>query len=329
VPKLYLRGFARGNTIAVHRRDTAAVIEAGLKRVAVESDFYGVTLRGHRDPTVEQWLAEVIDGPAAAALRCLREDQWPPTASERQVLASFLGFQLTRTPLIRKYLLAFSRHLAPMLWSSAYLRNLTARTGADLTFPEKVAVLRAAAQRTPPELLRPEDARSLLRTMTREGDRLAHLIGDRGWSLHTTGTAALLTSDNPVARFFPTGRPAAFTGLASDDAELHFPIDTCRLLVVEAHGRQGSDEPAGLTEELVAHANAAQLHGSDQAVFRHPDMPWPQDLQLTGDPPTVPTPLITLAPSTGPPTFPARYPTPHDPRVAELLSYLGAQEVVE
>jgi Protein of unknown function (DUF4238) len=47
VPKAYLKGFAEGKTVILHRRD-GTVTPAGLNRVAAEVDFYAFLCDGER-----------------------------------------------------------------------------------------------------------------------------------------------------------------------------------------------------------------------------------------------------------------------------------------
>lgn len=72
--------------------------------------------------TVEEWLQRHVEDPGAPALRRVLGGGWPPGEADRSVVATYVAFQLLRTPLIREYMLQIDRVTAPLLWSAAVLK---------------------------------------------------------------------------------------------------------------------------------------------------------------------------------------------------------------
>jgi hypothetical protein len=240
-----------------------------------------------------------------------------------------LGCQLLRTPRVRAEMNAIDGHLASHIALST-LHGYAARHGYPVDDPAIATTLQQIAPLLASEALSGRDLRSFLRTTIREGDRSAQHIAAREWSLLACEHDVLLSSDHPVALFFPEGDPAGFTGVVPDDAQLLFPVDPQHLLVVEPVGTAGLPQMGALTAEYATIANAAQVRSAQRDVFRHPDMPWPSGLALPDVEPALPEPTVRISRSTdGPSTFPATYPTPHDDRVANLLRQLGAEDTVE
>jgi hypothetical protein len=309
VPQAYLHGFAREKVLAVHRRGKTEPEYATVRRAAFETDFYGYTIDGELDVSMETWLGDHVDGPSSGPLGRLRDGTWPPSADDRSALALMLAFQLVRTTRVRAVMERFDEIVAPLMWA---------------------ITVDAPPETMPAEVLTERDPRSFLRTMQREADRHALVIADRAWSLLTSKAPALLTSDNPVALFFPLGDPAGFAGIAPPEAQLLFPVDPCRLLVVEPVGSEPGDCAGTLTAEYVSIANTAQVRAAHRCVFRHPDMPWPADIVLPATTEILPTPTVRISRSTdGTSTFPTRHPTPHDERIAAVLRELDADDIVE
>lgn len=328
VPRLYLRAFANRNQIIMCTRGSTTDKVRNIAKVAFTRDFYSVVVNGTRDVTVETWLQRHVEDPAAPALRRVLDGQWPPVDEDRHVIAAYAAFQLLRTPLIRAYMRQIDQATAPLLWSAEVLRRTTAQV--ELTDNEKFQVLAEARARTPAAVTERTDPRGMLRTMIREADRQVPRLLDRGWSLLRSASPVLVTSDNPVAKFFPTGAPAGFTGVAPPDAELDLPLSPELLLVFEREGGGGGGtRPGDLSDDMTAVANRAQALGADRAVFRRPGTPWPAGLVLGPRPPRLPEPTITTSTNQGgQPTFPAGYPATNNPRVAKLIQDIGGKDVV-
>lgn len=327
VPRLYLRAFADRDQVLMRRRGRSADEIRNITSVAFTRDFYGFTVGGVRDATVENWLQGNVEDPAAPALRRVLEGQWPPTDEDRAAIGTFTAFQILRTPLVRDYMLQINRVAGPLLWAAEVLKK--ALEQGDLTEDEKQQFLADARARTPAALTERADPRALLRTMVREADRQVPRLLARSWTVLNAPEPVLITSDNPVAKFFPQAPPAGFTGVAPPDAELHLPLGPSTLLVLERDGAAAQPSAPALTAELATAANNVQALGAHRVVLRHPATPWPATLVLGPRPPRLPEPTITTRTDVaGPPTFPATYPPVHDRRVADLLRDLDAEDTV-
>lgn len=327
VPRLYLRAFAEGNQILIRLRGRTTDEIRNITSVAFTRDFYAFTLGGIRDATVEDWLQRNVEDPAAPALRRPIEGPWPPADEDRTVIATFAAFQLLRTPLVRDYMHQIDRVTGPLLWSAEAVKKAVEQH--DLTDAEKRQVFEDARAHPPAALTERADPRAVLRTMLREADRQAPRLVARPWTLLRSDGPVLITSDNPVARFFPQGQPDGFAGLAPPDAELHLPLAPDTLLILERDGATAQAQPGQLTAELATAANTAQALGTQRAIFRHPSTPWPPTLVLGPRPPQLPEPTITTRfDNPGASTFPAEYPPVHNARIAELLGSLDAEDTV-
>lgn len=327
VPRLYLRAFAEGNQIVMRLRGRTTDEIRNITSVAFTRDFYAFTLGGIRDATVEDWLQRNVEDPGAPALRRPLDGQWPPTDEDRAAIATFAAFQLLRTPLIRDYMHQIDRVTAPLLWAAEAVKKAVEQ--GDLTDDEKRQVFEEARVHAPAALTERTDPRALLRTMLREADRHVPRLLARQWTLLRSPGPVLVTSDNPVARFFPQGPPVGFVGLAPPDAELHLPLGPETLLIFERDGATAQPQPGVLTGEMAAAANSAQALGAQRVVLRHPSTTWPATLVLGPSAPQLPEPTITTrSNSAGPSTFPARYPPVHDARIAALLRSLDAEDTV-
>jgi hypothetical protein len=101
VAQLYQRGFARkkGKSWQVRVIDRATG-EGGVRSVRdvfAQRDWNTVVDEdGNKDFSVEELLAQYIDGPAATAIGELRRDRFPLMEWHRDALALFMAAQLSR-----------------------------------------------------------------------------------------------------------------------------------------------------------------------------------------------------------------------------------------
>jgi len=96
LPQFYLRAWAdEGGAVAMLNRDGKEV-KTGTKALAVENDFYTVTLPdGKKDSTVEDALAS-WDAKGAAVIATFLRGEFPPTDDQRIELGLWLGLQWLR-----------------------------------------------------------------------------------------------------------------------------------------------------------------------------------------------------------------------------------------
>ena len=98
VPDFYLKRFAdEAGRIAVFPLDSSrSPFVTGTAGVAVEIDFYTIETPEGPSDELESIISDDIEGPAAEAMRQLRQEDWPPTYEVRAAMAHFLTLQLLR-----------------------------------------------------------------------------------------------------------------------------------------------------------------------------------------------------------------------------------------
>jgi len=117
-PVLQLRHFAdaEGLLWVYDRSGTAPAFRQIAPNVGFEKGLYSILEPPDIDAgAVEKWLAEHIDGPAAAALDKAAVDQ-SLTRAERSVLAAFVGAQDLRTPRAKERVLSLYRAGFAKVW---------------------------------------------------------------------------------------------------------------------------------------------------------------------------------------------------------------------
>jgi hypothetical protein len=324
VPRLYLRAFSREEQILLRTRGANLDEVRNISRTAYTNEFYSFSNGGVKTSMFEEWLGKHVEDPAAPALKAVLGRQWPPSDEQRQVLSTLIAFQMLRTPLIRGHMLQVRKHITPVVWSSEMLAR--ASKDLDLSDEGKLALIDAAAANTPEELAQVGDKRMALRSVLRVADWLTPVLAGRGWTLHAGKVEELITSDNPVARFYPGGEIAGFEGIAPGHAQLQLPLGPSMLLTIEPEGVSGDDEAVELTPAMVALSNARQARGAERVALRHPGTPWPAQLMLGPHPPALPQPTITRSIADDAEPTPMVYPPVNNPAVAALLETLGAEE---
>ncbi|XVV12619.1 hypothetical protein ACQP2X_48875 [Actinoplanes sp. CA-131856] len=172
----------------------------------------------------------------------------------------------------------------------------------------------------------PDESRVRLRLMLQTAGRLESFLKQRRLVLASSSHRMLLVGDSPAVLWHPNGRPQGWTGVLPEDAELLLPVAPNRLLIATKHG-ENTDVP--LTRELANITNEGQVAQCFFAAYRHPDMDWPSNVRLSGQPPEIAAPRITFAPGSGELTFPAQFAPAADPKLRQLIEDLGGMDVVQ
>lgn len=323
VPKMLLSGFAdERNRLSMRRRDGTQCL-ISTTRATVRRDFYSfVGPDNALVDTIETWLGDHVEGPFAETLRRLQDGE-QPQAADSSSIAAFAAAGLLRTMTVRSYFDQIDAQMGPTL----ILMRACAKAGVDpstLTRDELSRCQLAATlawNRGPRET----NVDAKLRTFLRKLDGLTQDLTMWTWTVQTAESACLITADSPVATRAPDD--VGWHGILPAGSPVLLPISPYRLIV-------GSGSLLGgdvLEPQLARLVNRRLAREASDAIFAHPSMGWPDDLELSRHPPTLPTPSITWsrsAPGTAN-TFPARYPRTSDPSVAALLDSLGAVDIVE
>jgi hypothetical protein len=285
VPGMYLRAWADGQTIAMHRLGDGKVELRNIKSVGIQKRYYRRTRpTGEKIDDVEWSLGQGED--AAAPLLRELEQRWPLELSAKAALAQFFGIQHVRGPAFRT-------------WHENWIRSKAKELDASAS---PVAGLPAGAKRDAEvrdwESEKTGDTERNVRMLS-IGRLVATLIGSMHWTLVTIDKPWFATSDQPVI-VWPlergTARPSANdldAGL-EDMLEVFVPVSPDRLLVMtwidevdSSQVQRGSGRHAGTANAFVMRNAHAEWFHHPQAkvpVARGPRRPLSYDLGLTNSP---------------------------------------------
>lgn len=218
VPQFLLRSFGNGkkNQIWVYDKSCGRSFISNTKNVASESRFYDFE-DGGECRSLEPWLAD-LEGRAKAVIdEILKADGLAALGSEqRQIVASFLAVQLTRTRTSRE------------TWSEfpGMLRTLFEKRG------EQVAPGSPAA-----EFLRDmsenDSKKETARIVACAPETYAAHFLDKAWVLAATSKShPFLSSDNPLTRQNLFGPNRGNLGLRTPGVEIYLPLSPTRALAM-------------------------------------------------------------------------------------------------
>lgn len=239
VPKMYLDRFTRDDVVVVRRRDAGGrTYGSGTVNVAVESGFYDLpTAAGGVSKEVEDWLGG-IEGDAADAFRSIDAAMEAPPlgADEREVLAFYLGLQLSRTPEQRE-------RLSVPTACAAFLdgRTLTLELMAEflkvqhLGFAPSERETQAAFDLVG-SLLPDIDQFTqdkVLTLMVTTAQQAAPILGSMCWTIEHDRKARFITSDTPLVLWRTPSPRDRFEGFGLQNCEeIRFPLDPTKQLVL-------------------------------------------------------------------------------------------------
>lgn len=219
VPQFLLRNFGNGkkDQVWVYDKSSNRSFPSNTKNVASESRFYDFVSEG-QPQSIEPWLAE-LEGHAKSVISTILEaDSLSTLADEqKQVLASFLAVQLTRTKTFREEWNAFPR----------MLREHLERNG------DQVAAVSQAEEllREIPENDSKEQTAGIV--FSASSTYAAHFL-DKDWVLAATSRRhPFLLSDNPLTRQNMIDRPLRGNlGLTTPGIEIYLPLSPTRALAM-------------------------------------------------------------------------------------------------
>lgn len=258
VPQTYLgRWAAGGERVSVRRRDGAAFV-TNIANVAVETGFYDShDDNGKISVEVEDYLADV-EGEAATALRELDRTGRPPPHghANRTIMARFLAFQFTRTPVQRERTL-FPESVARYLNGRDITRELVAAFLAEvhLGFQPAAHEVSAAFDFASIALQGPQLTNELaMQLMFSTVESCQQALDDMHWTVEHDRKRGLITSDSPLVLWRKPTIRDTFEGVGINNAEeVRFPLDPSKVLVLTHRPRP---DTLRLTPTQVAHRNA-------------------------------------------------------------------------
>ena len=219
VPQFLLRNFGNGkkDQVWVYDKSLNRSFASNTKNVASENRFYDFEYEGQL-LTIESWLAE-LEGHAKSVISAILEaDSLSTLAGEqKQVLASFLAVQLTRTKTFREEWNAFPR----------MLREHFEKHGEQVVPGSQAEDLLCDI---PENNSKEQTARIVYNAPSTYADYYL----DKDWVLAATSRKhPFLLSDNPLTRQNMIDRPLRGNlGLTTPGIEIYLPLSPTRALAM-------------------------------------------------------------------------------------------------
>jgi hypothetical protein len=274
-PRYYLRGFTHPSSpgeICFFEKGKPPHC-APVDVVGAENFFYAFTDReGRRDSnTVENYLADVIEGPAKPVLDKVRARQ-PITASDKMIMSRYIAAMLTR---VRRHRERLEELYPKVVEGLAAQLEREVDEAIAVTGPDNEARLRKR-----------QDEIRVIMDVLRSGTpdwlkafavshKYAPIINDMTWVLFTrTGSSGFVTSDNPV--IFPEDIGLKNKTEARDLLELVFPISTN--VALWATWRKHIEGYLGAGEQIVAEFNRRVVRSSTRFVYYGTTPRWVRSL---------------------------------------------------
>lgn len=202
--------------------------------------------------------------------------------------AMFVAFQMVRGASFRRAQMEIARTVGPVHYAQLVISKMIETNDQFDPTNDEVEALATELRRRAPEQFTTVSPDSMMRNMLRDAQRIKTLLPTMHWSVASSSTRLLLTSDTPVVTRGPGGEFNDGPDVLPDGFEVLVPVSPTRLLVVSPYPSLASS--AGLTEQFAREVNERQARGADELVLRHPHMAWPDELILRDEPPPLPTP---------------------------------------
>lgn len=280
LPQMYLRGFVDPNRVAKGQHDLWVYRLAdepkarGPKGVAAEPHFYTTAELPDTPTEGEKGLAEVEDV-AVKHLEKLRSGDINLTPQEKAEFATYVGIQMTRTPLARDRANAIAIELMRQGWKKTLdegklgdlVTKLEAKTGqkigTNLVSLEEFA--RRIADGTAE--MSQESKGWNMKHMFDQAVTFGGVLERMHWGLLEAPVgAAFITSDNPVHVADPPAKAAGSKGFTfSNQMQVAFPLSPRFLLFCDFVPRP--DERAALTADQVRRFNTDQIEYAYREVY--------------------------------------------------------------
>lgn len=272
VSKFYLRGFADGELLCVHRKDAGRFYPDSVERATVTNEFYTVTTVDEaRSPVIENMLAK-LEKHAAPALRAAVSGTWPLPPELRIKLALWLAALHLRSAVQRevgsnladgllKLLVAFG---GPTQVQQA-TEDLGLPTDAEST--ARVWQMLVGAFDRPWVAEAPEThAQRLLEMLP----GVTNLLLARQWQLVRFERKVLATSDAPLLYAREVDDPTVSVMGVGTATAIALPLDRHHALIMGRYAA-GTDATGRPTARLATALNGATTLYADREFLHHPD----------------------------------------------------------
>lgn len=268
VPQYYLKGFSteEDEALWVYDRLDKRKFRTQAKNIANENSFYS--------PEVEQYLANVIEGPANSVLKAIREKS-PLTDDSKKLLAEYMAVMWKRVPQGKQLF----RDTAPVV-----AQKLSAQYHADLdaiasSEPDKalfVAKRRAEIDEIITKYSEDPPKDIWLGIIPPErSPRVVAAIRRMLWTfLMFEEEPVFLTCDNPLFYF-------RRIGVANLESEITFPI-SCHITLLATWKSDLPQDYVPVTQQIVKEINRRTASNATRYVYSGYDEDWILPFVLKG-----------------------------------------------
>lgn len=231
VPRFILRNFAdREERLWLHQRGKPATPGVSVEDAAVVRDLYSRGEPGEpKDDSLEDWLGDEVDGPAATAVRRILEtDSLDLSDDERRALALFVGVQDVRTPTARDHITRILQAGMDEWWAAMTVSSLKSdlEASGDSFSDEDIA-------QAIEEYDKSVGGKAWL-GFIQETRLAAEAVAARGWILVRAESRHFLTNDVGLVKFAGDVKKPAAPTPGFNDGGTHWvvPLSPTRALAI-------------------------------------------------------------------------------------------------
>ena len=264
VPRAYLRGFADGERIQMHRVGTDINKPISIRAAAVRTNAYKRT-RPNGDVIYDvEWSLSQAEGKALPLIKKIaKRELWDLDDEQKGIVGGFVALQLLRVP-------------RWMNWYSNVIANTHEQLrGRDITSPGGVVLPPVSVERAGYEVRDTfqGDTGRLLRMMHSVNELAGPIFAAMHWTLIEFDDHAIAVSDHPVVPWpreilLSKPEPVAPQGLI-DMLEIRVPLASDMALLLTWIDDDADYRTAG-TEDQAARFNAFTIASAEEAWFHRP-----------------------------------------------------------
>lgn len=253
VPRSLLRHFATGNDEEVHIFDSTRnrVRPSSIRKVLAQNYFYD------DDNTVEKFLAEKVEGPAAAAIDSIVKYPSQPIKPRHAELLTFIAVQMARTPGSQRDALDFVDGFNSMIFEQyAEINGHPSESVRNLKW-------------------RPTDARVMRNQLLLRSVLHRWLLEDLSWHVLSNDTdLPFVISDHPAILFNwylrDSGDPG-YTGMTKNGVQIFLPLSPFVTLVLNDEstyklGTKGSNHTVLIERRDIELLNSLQFRSRQDFI---------------------------------------------------------------
>ncbi|NOK36946.1 DUF4238 domain-containing protein [Corallococcus exercitus] len=275
---MYLKRFAdhKQRIVMVSRDQKKRLPGQHIREVCAQTDYYTVETGNGPSQEVEKLLSR-IEGEANTAIERMINGEFPPSATDREAVALFIGYQCLRGDESRQMVEQLSDTMYKFVMShmtgESLIENFRKREGREPTKAEIDA--QSFILNNPDAFTVKPHQNEIVRGMLEIAPEVASIMLRRRWFLGDHGEPCLLTSDTPVVSWSERTSADAHYGRGWGNAdEIRMPLSPRHsLCLVWNEEFKERMIPFGrkLGPEIAAGMNQLVAHRARRWIFHHPD----------------------------------------------------------